>query len=347
VSVRGPAQIVAFAVAGYAGAIDHTALTILVSVPYGTAVTALKPTYTLSSGMCDKDNGGPTAYDFSSPVIYTVTDGAVVQAYTVTFEFSKLTFDVLPPVLEWSTLNVGGASGDITNVAGLDSMVQASLAANISTVLGSSATVPPSVANLARWNSAQFLLQLRPSTTKAVVLMARLSNKSGGGLYGLTISYDMGTPVSTNTEEVVGLRAYYSLTGLANSWKVIPALCTATAGTLTAQVAFSSPWTNSTAMYVLWAQDNNAAATDNAYTIDNASFAPWVPPPTITGITGPVGGNLTISGFATPGNIVTWKATTLNPSDWTPIQTNAVSGNYSIPVPMGTGPAGFFRTRFE
>ena len=53
---------------------------------------------------------------------------------------------------------------------------------------------------------------------------------------------------------------------------------------------------------------------------------------------GGAAGALAISGFATPGNVVTERATRLtSPADWTPIQTNAVSGNYSIPVPMGTG----------
>jgi autotransporter-associated beta strand protein len=53
-------------------------------VPSTADVTALAPTFTLSSGTCDRDNGGPATYDFTTPVVYTVTDGAIVNTYTVT-----------------------------------------------------------------------------------------------------------------------------------------------------------------------------------------------------------------------------------------------------------------------
>ncbi len=82
--VVGQAVIAAFEVLGIPGTIDQNAQTIALTVPYGTDITSLMPTFTLSSGACDKDNGGPTAYDFTAPVVYTVTDGAIVKPYTVT-----------------------------------------------------------------------------------------------------------------------------------------------------------------------------------------------------------------------------------------------------------------------
>ena len=60
---------------GHAAAIAWT-------VPYGSDVTALAPTFTLSSGTCDKVSG--ETHNFTNPVVYTVTDGATVNTYTVT-----------------------------------------------------------------------------------------------------------------------------------------------------------------------------------------------------------------------------------------------------------------------
>ena len=55
------------------------------NLPYGTDVTSLSPTYTLSAGAtCDKPSG--STYDFTSPVLYTVVseDATVTNIYTVT-----------------------------------------------------------------------------------------------------------------------------------------------------------------------------------------------------------------------------------------------------------------------
>jgi len=338
---------------------------ITITVPYGTDVTDLAPTYTICGASCDPPPG--SHHNFTSPVHYIVTaSDSSTKDFAVTVTVSappilvgasgsgSLTFDTVPTIQEWSTLNVGGAAADIADAAGLDSMVQTYLAANISTALGSSGFWPPGANNIARRNTGANnggnpMLQLRPSSTKAVVLMARLFNESGGGINGLTISYNFDAPVTGNAEEVPGLRVYYSLTGLANSWTVIPTLCTATAGTLTANVTLSSPWANANAMYVLWVVDNNAA-TDNAYTIDDVSFAAAtipVPIPTLSGITvGPEAGQFTVQlSTDSAGNVVTVMTPSLTPPIvWTPVQTNAVPGGaVSITLPQGTGQAAFFK----
>ena len=80
----GPAVITAFEASGNPAVIDQNAKTVAVTVPYGTDITALTPTFTLSSGTCDRESGGPTSYNFTNPVVYTVTDGAIVNPYTVT-----------------------------------------------------------------------------------------------------------------------------------------------------------------------------------------------------------------------------------------------------------------------
>ncbi|MFA5050887.1 MAG: DUF5018 domain-containing protein [Patescibacteria group bacterium] len=63
--------------------IDETAHTIAITMSYGTVVTALVPTITVSAGASVNPASG-VAHDFTSPVIYTVTaaDGST-QAYTV------------------------------------------------------------------------------------------------------------------------------------------------------------------------------------------------------------------------------------------------------------------------
>jgi hypothetical protein len=251
-----------------------------------------------------------------------------------------LTFNTLPTNTEWSTLVWTGAPGDITNAATMDSAVAALTASGITNTLGTATVWPPGGNTLARYNSAQNLLQMRPtgSVTKGVVLLATLQNTSGSGITNLIISYTMGTPVTGNTEQVPGLRAYYSLTGAADSWTVIPALCTNTAGTLTTDVPLSWTWANATTMYVLWAQDNNNATSDNAYTIDNVSFAP---PSTLTGNIEAVSvnssGQATLNITAIDGvkYQIVYKNSLLDPGAWLPvIPTNWTSGTDTGPLSL-------------
>ena len=73
---------------------------------------------------------------------------------------------------------------------------------------------------------------------------------------------------------------------------------------------------------------------------------PLAPPtPVISGITGPVNGQLHINGTAdVAGNIVVWRATSLvAPVNWQPIQTNTVTTSFSIGVPMGSDLNAFYR----
>lgn len=100
-TVPGPAEIIAFTVPGAVSvAIDPIALTIAVTLPPRTPVTSLAPTYTLSSGTCVPASG--STHNFSSPVTYTVTDGATVHAYTVTM--------IVPPTYYWAGSNGGNWS---------------------------------------------------------------------------------------------------------------------------------------------------------------------------------------------------------------------------------------------
>lgn len=65
------------------GSINETDHTIALTVPYGTAVTALVPTITMTGATVNPTSG--TAQNFTLPVIYTVTAAnATTQAYVVT-----------------------------------------------------------------------------------------------------------------------------------------------------------------------------------------------------------------------------------------------------------------------
>src|SRR5678815_3888404 len=82
-----------------------------------------------------------------------------------------LTFNALPPVTEWSTLTVAGGGADIHTAAQLDAAVQLRSAASVATVLAGSGTVPPGANAIARWNSAAFYLQSRPTGNNYTILM--------------------------------------------------------------------------------------------------------------------------------------------------------------------------------
>jgi hypothetical protein len=80
------------------GAINQTNHTVALTVPYGTDVTGLVPTFTLSTGATLKvgstvQTSGVTPQNFTNPVTYTVTaqDGITTQNYIVTVSFAANT----------------------------------------------------------------------------------------------------------------------------------------------------------------------------------------------------------------------------------------------------------------
>lgn len=86
------ADIKTFAIAtGSEAVINNTAKTIAITMPLGTTVTALKPTFTISDYATIKVGSvaqvsGETENDFTNPVTYTVTaeDGVTVNQWVVT-----------------------------------------------------------------------------------------------------------------------------------------------------------------------------------------------------------------------------------------------------------------------
>ena len=84
-SLATQAIITSFGITGSAGTINQSAKTIALTVPYGTNLATLAPTFTVTSGTCNQTSGSPPSPTFaaSNPVHYIVT-GSVVTDYTVT-----------------------------------------------------------------------------------------------------------------------------------------------------------------------------------------------------------------------------------------------------------------------
>jgi hypothetical protein len=203
-----------------------------------------------------------------------------------------LTFNTLPAVTDWSTLSVAGGAGDITDAGALDTaVINNTTAATITTTLGSSGTQPPSQNAVARWNSAGFYLQTRPTGNSYQILMATVQNNTGSGQPRLVITYDWNQrnniPVN---ESVAGHRVYYSMTGEAGSWVLIPELSTfdnsSSAQKLSADIALPTTWANGANVYVIWVDDNGPGGTtdpmEGAYTIDNVEFSTMAVPPQVS-----------------------------------------------------------------
>ena len=78
-----PALIMTFGLPGNPAVIDQNAKTIAWTVPYGTVLTNLAPTYTVNSATTNFPASGSTN-DFTSPVTYTVIYGTTTNRYPVT-----------------------------------------------------------------------------------------------------------------------------------------------------------------------------------------------------------------------------------------------------------------------
>ncbi len=112
-SLSSQAIITAFGIPGSAGVINQTAKTIALTVPYGTSLATLAPTYTLTSGSCTASSSSPPSPTFAAanPAHYIVTDGAISNDYTVTVSVTPASSakDVL--TCEFGALGSGTISG--------------------------------------------------------------------------------------------------------------------------------------------------------------------------------------------------------------------------------------------
>lgn len=181
-------------------------------------------------------------------------------------------FDALPPTSQWSTRAQGGGATTITNAAHADTQVQTNTAALASGPLTPVSVSAPVAAAEAVWSSSGFV-QTRPTGNGATWLRATLQNTTGHDSGLLTVGYDF-TALSPVTEEVPGHRAYFSVSGAANSWQLINSFSSGTTGAKSAALNLTN-WTNGALLYLLWLDDNGSGTPDTACQIDNfaVSFA--------------------------------------------------------------------------
>ncbi|MCE9608610.1 MAG: DUF2341 domain-containing protein [Chthoniobacter sp.] len=87
-SLTSKAIITSFGIPGSTGVINQVTKTIALTVPYGTSLATLAPTFAVTTGACNQPNDGITpptpTFAVANPVTYTVTDGATVNSYAVT-----------------------------------------------------------------------------------------------------------------------------------------------------------------------------------------------------------------------------------------------------------------------
>jgi hypothetical protein len=184
-------------------------------------------------------------------------------------------FDTLPPASELATSFIGTGKDGFTTAAGLDAGVTAlNQSAVIETLIGDT-SASPAKRNRAVWTSGgSKFVQISSTSVGAVLLKATLVNNSGDALSSLRVAYDY-TVSGTQPEEVPGLRAFYSLTGAAGSWVLIPQFSGLMASqALDATLTFGTPWQPGAQMFLMWADDNSAADDERKYQIDNFSAAP-------------------------------------------------------------------------
>jgi hypothetical protein len=230
--------------------------------------------------------------------ISVTSTGSTVYAFVTT-----------PVAAEFSTGVLNGDGSTYTTTNALDTDVNLKDASTITRTLPTSTTLPPSsFSGGFRHNNnttgGGYFLQSRPTTdgtNAANLLRATLQNDSGSTISSLQIRYAFNLFSFNGLDELPGFRVYYSLTGTAGTWQLIPGLSDNTnAGTHTATVSIGS-WANGATMYLLWADDNSGAGgTDASYTIDDFFVAPGgVTLPLTVSLVSPTNGAV----FAAPANV--------------------------------------------
>ena len=173
-----------------------------------------------------------------------------------------------PPFEEWATHDTTtGMASTYADPAAVDAAAQTLDQSTIVTPLGT--TMVNGTARLARHNTAGGYLVTQPTGVPFAMLKATLRNNAGGDISDITVTYDFSIPFAPTTDEVPGQRAYWSLSGLPNSWTLIPEFSGLTvAGPVSALLPLGT-WESGADLYLLWLDDNNLTGADGAHAIDN------------------------------------------------------------------------------
>jgi len=197
-------------------------------------------------------------------------------------------FSTRPVAADWATIGRAGGAGDSYE---MDADVNASITANgVTTQPGSSTGNPPAATGTAIWSSTGLYVQTRPTQVRYVALMAKFINNTGTNATEVAIAYAFTIADGSIPEDPgMGIRVYYSLTGLAGSWVNLPALNTTSSvnGRVNMSTTVAMDWGRDSSLYVLWVDDNSAASgsADPANQIDNFSLRVTAGTPLPVGIT--------------------------------------------------------------
>ncbi|MEI6533916.1 MAG: DUF2341 domain-containing protein, partial [Verrucomicrobiaceae bacterium] len=144
-SLSSAAIITAFSGAGATGVINQTTTpkTIAMTVPYGTSLATLAPTYTVTSGTGSPLSGVAPSPSFavSNPATYTITNGSTVSNYSVTISVTPASTakDIL--TCDFGVLGAAAISGTIITLTVPPNQQVSSLAPTFT--LSTFATISP------------------------------------------------------------------------------------------------------------------------------------------------------------------------------------------------------------
>ncbi|HEU0010561.1 MAG TPA: immunoglobulin domain-containing protein [Verrucomicrobiae bacterium] len=192
-----------------------------------------------------------------------------------------LTFDTEPTGGDFLSAYYQGVGATFLTVADMDAAIADLASTDLlpNFVLATASTVPPNpYAYAFRHNTTGLFLQSRPTTVSGtgpnsagIVMMATLLNDTGVDQSSIVLGYDMEVS-SPAAGELPGYRVYFSVTGDAGSWQVIPELSgVETTGPMSAALNLDS-WPSGSQMYLLWFDDNADGVADPGYTIDNMTI---------------------------------------------------------------------------
>ncbi|MFM1769634.1 MAG: hypothetical protein RJA22_2163 [Verrucomicrobiota bacterium] len=261
-----------------------------------------------------------------------------------------LPFATIPATpADFSTTTVGTSATAYETPDALDPVVLNTVAANVNRALTNTATVNPvGTSAYARYNSTLQALQMRPTGNSYSLMMATLVNNAGDNISAFTLTFDyilQNGGLTPAAEGIPGLRTYFSVTGTAGSWQLLPTLSGLSATTVGASANISGiTWPVGANAYVLWADDNSEPNADWGNTVDNFAISGVSvnPLPTTIAITSPTNGattvpcaNLTVT-TTTTGNI-TNVAFLLNGVAFTNDTTLPYGGTVQVPCDLAPG----------
>ena len=224
-----------FSLAGSTGAVDETAKTIAVTMPFGTDVKALVATFATTGGSVTvggvAQTSATTANDFASPVAYTVTatDGSTA-AYSVTVTLAPITGKAV------TTFSVAGVAGTVDESAKTISVVLANgtdltkLVATFSTtgatvkVAGATETSGITVNDFT--GPLTYTVTAADGSTTTYTVTVTAASTSAKDITSYTLAGVNGTINETANTIAVTLPSGASLTGLVATFKTTGASVT-------------------------------------------------------------------------------------------------------------------------